>query len=169
MTYHIAGIDPGKSGGFAIFDRRVRRLITAGPLLFDDPGDLHKELAYYDVREILLERAQSAPGQGNGFEYGRGFGRTEAACLMTPAKLYYVAPVWWKSRLSVPVDKGEAIAKALSLIPGLEKHVTLKKHDGIAEAALIGSILLNRKLTDEVYANNEKRLKPKKKRVSFRL
>lgn len=163
----VAGIDPGKKGGWAVFDRPSGRLIKAGPLLFDDPGDLFDNLR--NVRVILIERAQSARDQANQFEYGRGFGRTEAAAMMTGAVVHYTAPAWWKGQLGISTDKKQAMAKALAKIPGLDKYVYLQKHEGIAEAALIGSILTVRKLADKVELNNERRLKPKRKRPSFRL
>lgn len=172
MVYLVAGIDPGKKGGWAIFDRQGRKLIKAGPLLFDDPRELY--FTFYHVKAILIERAQAAPGQGvsTAFEYGRGFGRAEAAAMMTGAQILYVAPAWWKGKLAISADKKKAVAQALKIIPGLEEYVYKAKHEGIAEAALIGSILTDRNLTEQVIANNSKReaAKTRKRtRPSFRL
>ena len=170
--YFVAGIDPGKSGGYAIWDRRSKKLITAGPLVFDEPDKLLRAFDYYTVQEILIERAQASSGQGvsTAMEYGRAFGRTEAACIISGADIYYVGPAWWKGKLNVSANKELAVARAHELIPNLGEFVTLKKHDGIAEAAMIGMILTDKALTDAVMANNEKREKRKKrKRVSYRI
>lgn len=163
----VAGIDPGKSGGFSVWDADDAQLLHAGPLVFDDPKLLKDWL--WDVDEILIERAQSAPGQGNGFEYGRSFGRTEAVCMITDATIYYCAPVWWKRRMKMPTDKEAGRQFALKTIPGLDKFVTLKGHDGIAEAAMIGKLMTSQKLVEELVKNNEVRKAPKKKRASYRL
>ena len=167
----VCGIDPGKGGGFAIFNY-VGTLIIAGPLDFDKPNLLTEVLIDFGVREILIERAQAAPKQGisTAFEYGRAFGRTEAACMAAPkADIYYCAPAWWKGKLAVPADKSLAQEKALKKVPYLEKFVTLQKHNGIAEAALMAQVLLDDRLFQELVANNKIREKPKKKRPSFRL
>lgn len=169
MTFRVAGVDPGKSGGYAVWDAHSVELIDAGPLEFDNPSALYASLTRFSVDEILIERAQSAPGQGNGFEYGRSFGRTETACILSGARIFYCAAVWWKARMKCPTDKEKARLYALETIPGLDKFVTLKKHDGVAEAALIGELLTSEKLVAELVKNNEKRSAPKKKRTSFRL
>lgn len=168
--FFVGGIDPGKNGGWSKFDANTALLIEAGPLEFDKPGAVYEALK--DCREIVIERAQSAPGQGSQFEYGRAFGRTEAAIMMTGATIYYVSPSWWKGRLNVPADKELARLKALKEIHGLDKFVTLKKHDGIAEAALIAGLLCDDALFAELKKNNQEREKSKakkKKRPSYRL
>lgn len=167
--YLVAGIDPGKAGGWAVFDADNSRLIKAGRLNFDNPKSLFDEL--WDVNEILIERAQGAAGQAHQFEYGRGFGRTEAACMMTGAKIYYCAASWWKAKLSIPADKNAAVEKALRLFPAAKEFVLKKADDGVAEAILIASTLLDDALVSDLKKNNlarVSRMKPKK-RVSFRL
>lgn len=167
MTTYVGAIDPGKTGGWAVYDFETRRLEDAGPIIFDNPRELRMMLD--GCSKILIERSQGAKGQANQFEYGRSFGRTEAACIMTGAQILYCAASWWKAKLGVPVDKEGARQMALNRIPGLAEYVTLKGQHGIAEAALLGQILLYDKFYSQLVANNEKRQKPKKKKPSFRL
>jgi hypothetical protein len=167
VKYKVAAIDPGKAGGYAVY--YGQDLYSAGLIDFDDPRALYRALAGCD--DIVIERAQAAPAQGisSAFEYGRSFGRTEAVAILTEAKIYYVAPSWWKGKLSVPADKKLALETALKRVPGLSKYVWLTKHNGIAEAALMGKLLIDGELFSELVKNNEAREKPKRKRTSYRL
>lgn len=165
----VAGIDPGKEGGWAVYDCLSAKLIEAGRIKFDKPDLLARALD--GCEEILIERAQASNqmGSSSSFEYGRSFGRIESIAMMTGANIYYCASSWWKGKLAVPVDKKEAVELALRRVPGLSLYVKLASDDGVAEAALIGRILLNDKLFAELAINNAKRSKPKKKRPVFRL
>jgi len=169
----ICGIDPGKTGGYGIFNLGTGELAFAAALNFDRPQDLAFDLSRFNVSEILIERAQAAAGDAGQFEYGRSFGRTEAACLCHGARVLYCAPVWWKARLSVSTDKAEAYRRAVARWPGLAKWAPpgprggLDKVHGIAEGCLIGSVLLSEKLYGELTKNNAARAKPKRRKPSF--
>lgn len=169
----IGAIDPGKKGGWAIYDTgRHKPLVMAGRLDFDDPISLYIQFDDLSVEEVIIERAQASKqmGSSSAFEYGRGFGRVEAVLSLLSARptIYYCAPSWWKAKLSVPTDKEKAVKKAIDIIPGLAKFVKLKSDDGVAEAALMGLILLDPKLRRGLIGNNEKRTAPKKARASYR-
>lgn len=170
---NVCGIDPGKTGGYGIFNSITGALLSAGPLKFDDPKDLFDSLERWNVIEILLERAQAAPGDANGFEYGRSFGRTEAACFMSGAKIYYCGAAWWKARLNVPTDKTRAYGMALKRWPALEFFAPpgprggLDAVHGTAEACLIGSILCDDTLMAELVKNNAARVKPKRRKPRY--
>ncbi len=168
MTW-IAGVDPGKQGGWAVFHRETKELQRAGRVKFDDPVDFYESLHHCD--EVIIERAQASAqmGASSVFEYGRGFGRLEACLMIRDIKIYYVGSQWWKGKLGVATDKKKAVQQAIVRIPGLSKYVKLASDDGVAEAALIAQILLNPNLTAQLIANNEKREKPKRKKISYRL
>lgn len=169
----VMGCDPGKTGGYGIFNLHSEELVFAAPLDFDRPQDLLFDLSRFNVTEILIERAQAAPGDAGQFEYGRSFGRTEGACLCSGARVLYCAPVWWKARLSVSTDKTEAYNRAMTRWPGLAKWAKpgprggLDRVHGIAEGCLIGSVLLSAKLYAELTKNNAARAKPKRRKPSF--
>jgi hypothetical protein len=171
---HICGLDPGKTGGYGIFNLFRRELVFAAPFNFDRPQDLLFDLYRYNVSEILIERAQAARGDAGQFEYGRAFGRAEGAALCSDAKVLYCAPVWWKSRLSISTDKAEAYAEAMRRWPNLRRWAApgprggLDKVHGMAEGCLIGSILMSEKLRAELEKNNAARVaKPKRRKPLF--
>lgn len=168
-VFLVGAIDPGKSGGWALYNRTDRDLLLAGRIIHDNPLIVTEAMA--GCRIILIERAQASNqmGKSSAFEYGRTFGRIECAAMATGATILYCAPVWWKSKLAVPTDKKAAVEKALKTIPGLDRFINLASDDGVAEAALIGQILIRRPLYEQLVKNNEARQKPKRKRPSFRL
>lgn len=169
----VCGIDPGKTGGYGIFELQTEKLAYAAKFNFDKPELLHADLVRFGVTEILIERAQAAKGDRGQFEYGRAFGKAEAACLISGAKLFYCAPVWWKSRLSISTDKAKAYHEAVRRWPSLEFYAPpgprggLDEVHGVAEGCLIGSCLLSQKLYGELTKNNAARVKPKRRRPSF--
>jgi hypothetical protein len=170
----VAGIDPGKSGGWAIINYTTGRMVDGGPLDFVNcDRKLNAALQAWNVEDVLLERAQSAPGDAHAFEYGRGFGRTEAAVELAGCRRLYCAPSWWKGKLSCPVDKRKAYALAEKLFPDLPFFANTGPKGaldtGTAEAVLIGSILIRSNLRAELEKNNAARAKPKRRRVEFRL
>jgi len=166
MNTKRAGIDPGKTGGIAIFEGEHltygRRLDTV------TPQGLYHILT--GCTEIVIERAQATRqmGASNSFEYGRSFGLQETVANLTGAKIFYVAPQWWKGRLNIPTDKKRATQIALKGIPNLEQFIKAEADHGIAEAALMATLLLSEKYYQELVLNNSKREQPKK-RVSYRL
>jgi hypothetical protein len=170
----VGAIDPGKTGGYAVFkDWEGWMLYRAGRVNFDDPEALQR--IFWDTDDLLIERAQASSqmGSSSAFEYGRSFGRIEAAIMTIPEKrrprIHYCAPAWWKGMLAVPTDKAKATKMALNTIKGLDKFVKLKSDHGVAEAALMCLILMDPKLFTKLEVNNEKRTKPKTKRPSYRL
>lgn len=169
----ICGFDPGKTGGYGIFDLKNSELAFAAPFNFERPQDFLFDLSRFNVTEILMERAQAASGDAGQFEYGRAFGRAEGAALSSGAAVLYCAPVWWKSRLSVPVDKGRAYDMAVKRWPDLKRWAPpgprggLDKVHGVAEGCLIGSCLLSEKLYGELTKNNAARVKPKRRKPAF--
>ena len=171
----MGGVDPGKTGGWAIVDIKGRRLVAGGPLNFDGcDRELFEALQVWGVEDVLLERAQAAAGDAGQFEYGRSFGRTETAVQLAGATRWYVAPSWWKGKLGCPVDKKGAYALAERIFPdlGLIAHNGPRGglDTGTAEAALIAHVMARPSLRAEVEKNNAARLKAKRrKKVRFEL
>jgi hypothetical protein len=170
----VAGIDPGKSGGWAIVNITTRRMVDGGPLDFVNcDRRLFDALQVWEVEDVLLERAQAASGDQGQFEYGRGFGRTEAAVELAGCRRLYCAPSWWKGKLSCPVDKTDAYRLAAKLFPELALFANNGPRGGLdtgtAEAVLIASVLIRSDLRAILETNNAARAKPKRRRVEFRL
>lgn len=167
----ICGIDPGSTkGGWALIDTKGK-VHDAGFVNMDrkEQDRLFDALEMADY--VALERAQASKQMGvsSSFIYGRAAGIAEGAALAIGCRVFYLSPSWWKARIAVPADKKRAVSIALQRMPSLKPYVTLAKHDGIAEAALIGSVLLNRRLFQELLRLEEAKKKPKRKRVNYKL
>lgn len=167
----IAAIDPGKSGGYAVYAERRGgwQLMTAARFRFDDLSPMAQALTGCD--HIVIERAQASSQMGisSAFEYGRAFGRAEAIAMSTGAKIYYMAPVWWKGKLGIPTDKAEAVAKILELEPDLKQYVRYAADDGVAEAGIMAHVLIRPRLFEELVKNNLIAREPKKKKTQYKL
>jgi len=145
----ICGIDPGLSGAVAFLNEDGTYAgVEDMPVLVGTTG--RKELDAAGLAEILrsyapsratVERVSSRPGEGavGAFSFGSTFGGILAvlATLQIPTTL--VQPAAWKRRAGIPAgaDKAASIATAKRLIPTASPALSLKKHDGRAEALLL--------------------------------
>lgn len=172
---YVAGVDPGKTGGWAIVDCEARRLVAGSPLDFEGCDvRLSESLEAWGVEDVLLERAQAAKGDAGQFEYGRSFGRTEAAITFAGCRIWYVQPAWWKGKIGCPVDKRRAYAHAEELFPNLAFYANNGPRGGLdtgtAEAALIAYVMARPSLRTQVEKNNAARQKAKRRpKVRFEL
>lgn len=171
----VAGVDPGKTGGWGIVDVPARRLVAGGPLDFAgcDAG-LYQALQTWNVEDVLLERAQAAKGDAGQFEYGRSFGRTEAAISLAGCRILYCAPAWWKGKIGCPVDKKGAYALAESIFPNLAFFANNGPRGGLdtgtAEGVLLAYVLARPSLRAQLEKNNAAReVRKRRRRVEFRL
>ncbi len=139
----ILGVDPGKSGGWAILTpegARVGVMPLAGKDL--DLGAL--AVAWRGASYAVVEAVHSMPGQGvaSCFSFGRSFGSVLGVLAGIGVPVELVTPQAWK-KLILPgtlKDKDAAIAwcrrvhPGVSLIPNERARVP---HDGIADALCI--------------------------------
>lgn len=103
--------------------------------------DWWEALAFFqdnDVAEVTLENVHSMPGQGiaSSFQFGRVFGCAEMLAANMFGEPQYVTPQVWKKHFGLSADKYASMEKATELF-GTDKYWKLKKHEGVAEAALI--------------------------------
>ena len=108
------GVDPGQTGGLA--------------------------LVSLDPKGKLIENAHAMPGQGvsSSFQFGRMFGGAEMVVQYCCDKPMYVTPQAWKGHYGLGSAKNASIALATMMFE-TDKFWKLKKHDGVAEAALIAA------------------------------
>jgi crossover junction endodeoxyribonuclease RuvC len=142
----IVGIDPGAKGAIACFlDGKLNHIE-------DMPTVTHKGKPRVDGAAVgaiirswgpeaaFMERVGAMPGQGvvSMFTFGMAAGIVLGAlgALLIPVTL--ITPAQWKVALRVPAAKDGARARASQLIPAGASWWPLVKHDGRAEAALIG-------------------------------
>ena len=146
---HI-GIDPGLSGAVAVLaadgtlvalcDTPVLTLSTSrgSRQEYDVPG-LVALLAPYagPSAHVILEEAQSMPGQGvrSMFTVGMGFGLWLGILAAVGLPYTRVRPQVWKRTLGLGKDKEQARLRAQQLYPGAD--LRRKKDHGRAEALLL--------------------------------
>jgi len=141
MTTNLIGVDPGVTGGVAILTADST-LITL-PM----PADL-REFANLvaDASHVIVEKAQSFPGQGiaSAFNYGRHFGELLGAIIAQRVPFSLVSPGTWTRSLHVGVSgtdpKKKSAEAARRLFPNHDFRASVrckKPHDGMVDAALI--------------------------------
>lgn len=142
----VLGIDPGQTGGLALVSEG--RLLNACPIPCTYDHTNKPTLAWatatiwlngWDVDHAVIENVHAMPAQGvaSSFQFGRMFGAAEMfnACWATTIR--YVEPQVWKRYFGIDANKHTAVAKATQLYG--DEHWPLKKHEGVAEAALIAT------------------------------
>jgi len=147
MSLTIA-IDPGMNGALAVLQEDGTCAFLA-----DLPVITDKSLSWIDGGQLMgmilanlagesatciIERVASRPMQGvaSVFKFGTVYGSILGVVQSMCIPIEFVTPVAWKSHYGIGKDKKEALHKARLLFPMCELH--LKKHDGRAEALLIG-------------------------------
>lgn len=152
----IFAIDPGKTGGVAVYRADLRQLAVydiplsagkTGKTQTDNRGLLDL-LAPEDGRNIaIVEQVSPRPGEGSvsAFTFGRGFGAIEMACAALGHEVHYVTPSVWKKYFGLIAPKGTAKklvkdasrALAQNRFPADARHFQRVRDDGRAEAALM--------------------------------
>ena len=112
----IAAIDPGMSGGIALWDG-THATATPMPLLEDGTLDVAEIRAWFrdhgDVDLVVLERQQARPADGgtSAFKTGRGYGELLGMLKSHRIPREEVAPTVWQRNLKlVQSHKPEASA-----------------------------------------------------------
>jgi crossover junction endodeoxyribonuclease RuvC len=144
----ILGIDPGLTGGVAIYDTDLRAVVDA--IDIEIVGEDAKQrvgiivisnfIHQYKAGAAFIERAGVMPKQGiaSGFKYGRAVGAIEAVVILAGVPLTLVEPQTWKRFYQlVKADKEASRRHALRLFPYMKELLARKKDHGRAEAMLI--------------------------------
>jgi crossover junction endodeoxyribonuclease RuvC len=142
----LFSIDPGKTGAVAVF---ADGLLT--DMIDPDANGLARPFAdrlldAIDFRHsvtVVIEKVNGVPGQSGpaAFNFGDGFGQLKGVCIGLGFNPILVPPATWKQAMGLRgLDKGGSIDAAQRLWGNKLFH--LKKHDGRAEAALLGQYWL---------------------------
>ena len=148
----VAGIDPGLSGAIAFLDAAsgvVLDIADMPTLALSRGGKVKRELDAHSLARLVAERpidhafveaVGAMPGQGvsSVFAFGKSFGVLIGILAALGVPMTFVAPATWKRALGVPAAKDGARARASQLMPAAAYLWPLVKHDGRAEAGLIG-------------------------------
>jgi crossover junction endodeoxyribonuclease RuvC len=155
------GIDPGLDGAVAaIDDSRVVGIWDAPTVTVKKSGKGSKRMYVpaqmsrilsslacspgVDRAVIGLELVRSRPGQGvtSMFSMGHGVGLWEGIIAALGIESVQLTPQKWKKAMLGGLggeDKNASIVQALRLHPSAAEYLTLKKHDGRAEALLMAT------------------------------
>ena len=152
---YVLGIDPGLSGAIAYFKLDGDELKLIGirdmPVMENPYGkgrtidcillsDLLSPMAG-DKTLAVIERVSSMPtdGAASAFKFGKTAMAPEALCAAYRIPIHMVAPgVWKRVAKLIKKPKGVSLARAKTRWPDKAELFKLKKHEGRAEAALIG-------------------------------
>lgn len=144
------GIDPGQSGAWALLDERGR-FVTAADMPIGEDGRVDGEVlrrAWVDlaIASATIERVGQitrikgrAMGISGRFNFGWSAGVPDTVLKILGIPVTYTDPTVWKPAVGVTADKKTSLAMARRLWPeSAGIYFKLAKHDGRAEAALIG-------------------------------
>ena len=139
------GVDPGKSGGYAIIDT-IRDTVNA--FAWDDhcfTNDMKFMNSAYETQNEIrccLEKVGAMPGNGSVsmFRFGQSFGFIIGVLTAFEIPFQLVPPRVWKKEFSLDNDKKKSIETAQRLFPDvnfLPTDRSRKPSDGMCEAVLL--------------------------------
>ena len=142
----LLSVDPGKTGAVAYF--------TNGTLCgVHDPVDGNLARRFSDLLldcldfrhrvTVVIEKVNGVPGQSGpaSFNFGYGAGALYGVCLGLGVEPVLIPPATWKWQMGLKhADKKASVALAAKRWG--PQHFHLVKHDGRAEAALLGAYYL---------------------------
>jgi len=140
----ICGVDPGLSGAWGMIDLHGK-FWSLGDMHHDKDGILDTEKIWSEMAQardgqdvvVVLEKVHSMPKQGvsSTFKFGMAFGGAIGLSKRFNSEVAMVPPTTWKKTLKLTSNKLESLLMARELFPNAP--LTLKKHNGRAEALLI--------------------------------
>jgi len=152
----IVGIDAGLSGAWGMIDLHGKYWST-GDMHHDENGVLETEKIWNEMAQardgqdivVVLEKVHSMPKQGlsSTFKFGMAFGGACALSKRFNSVLVMVTPQVWKKSLKLSHHKIESLEMARELFSNAP--LTLKKHNGRAEALLIAEWYRRQHETDK--------------------
>ena len=134
----IIGIDPGKSGAFAVLDCDEMQVTT-----HDMPGTLDEKLTLIaDIGKVKcawLERPffPRMIGIKNAVTIAQAYGELKACLFYMGVPTFEVDPSAWKKTMRLSTDKNASRALASQYFPDASDQWARAKDDGRAEATLI--------------------------------
>lgn len=153
MTDILLSIDPGKTGALAAFEGGKLRAVhdpVNGSLTKRFSDILLDCLDWRHAVTVVIEKVNGVPGQSGpaSFNFGKSFGELLGVCVGLGVEPVLVPAVTWKAILGLKRLHGMSTAehKRLSIEAAAKRWGTelfhLAKHDGRAEAALLGAFWL---------------------------
>jgi len=152
---YVLGIDPGLSGAIAYFklvDDELKLMGIRDMPVMENPHGKGRTIDCTILAElmspmrgdrtlVIIEKVNAMPSDGaaGAFKFGKCAMAPEALCAAYQIPLYMVAPgVWKRVAKLIKRPKAVSLARAKTRWPDKAWLFRLKKHEGRAEAALIG-------------------------------
>lgn len=134
----IIGIDPGKSGAFAVLDCDEMQVTTHDmPGTLDEKRELISSIGV--VKCAWLERPffPRMIGIKNAVTIAQAYGELKACLFFAGVPVFEVDPSAWKKTMRLSTDKNASRALASQYFPDASDQWARAKDDGRAEATLI--------------------------------
>ena len=139
----VIGIDPGLSGGIAVFFDDAPFAIYKMPVIKSgtkkvlDTHGLVEILQEFDADVAVIEKVHAMPGQGvsSMFNFGMGFGILQGALAALSIPMLFVTPQTWQKGIFNGIDS--KLGKKRSIVYCKSRWPKEKWSDGTADAAYI--------------------------------
>ena len=148
----IIGIDPGLSGGIAILEDNVIKVLFDMPVMSDgkkNKRQLNSALLVKLIKDnikdtedtvMVVEQVNAMPGQGvtSMFNFGQTFGAIKGICAALGLPIFLVRPAKWKKHFElINSSKDASRTKAIEMYPSISEQLSKKKDVNKSDAILI--------------------------------
>ena len=148
----IIGIDPGLSGGIAIFENNKVKEMFDMPVMPDgkkNKRQLNNAFLVQIVKDniediedtvVVVEQVNAMPGQGvtSMFNFGQTFGAIKGICAALGLPIFFVRPAKWKKHFElINSSKDASRTKAIEMYPSIAEKLSKKKDVNKSDAILI--------------------------------
>jgi crossover junction endodeoxyribonuclease RuvC len=142
MTELFLGVDPGKTGAFAIISERgTVEHIADMPLVGNEinVAALASVIADCAFSLAVVEKTQAMPSipRSTAHSLGMSEGLVLGVLITRGFAVRSPRPAVWKRAMSIPADKDAARAAAIRLFPAAEPLLARKRDHNRAEALLL--------------------------------
>ena len=161
----IIGIDPGLSGGIAILEDNVIKVLFDMPVMSDgkkNKRQLNSALLVKLIKDnikdtedtvMVVEQVNAMPGQGvtSMFNFGQTFGAIKGICAALGLPIFLVRPAKWKKHFElINSSKDASRTKAIEMYPSISEQLSKKKDVNKSDAVLIARYYSETRFKEEV-------------------
>ena len=147
---YFIGVDPGKSGGYALLDSKGKIVLVSK---FESWKDVRKKIRLYrpEIKSCAIEKVASKSAQGvkSVFTFGMNYGGWLAFLELTNISHALIPPNRWQRMFLGSFPKGESKARSLDFINRRFPYLQLKKtQHGISDAICLAlyALVLDRRI-----------------------
>ena len=161
----IIGIDPGLSGGIAILEDNIIKVLFDMPVMSDgkkNKRQLNSALLVKLIKDnikdtedtvMVVEQVNAMPGQGvtSMFNFGQTFGAIKGICAALGLPISFVRPAKWKKHFElINSSKDASRTKAIEMYPSIAVKLSKKKDVNKSDAVLIARYYSETRFKEEV-------------------